>query len=445
MTTPTTPPSGKFALVKGTVGICTPELTKHGLGYIAHLPNEGVRVTVENLQRIRAGLTADIVVAVLVDGAFVTVSSGRLDLSSISQRESWERRLGRRDGESKRWGAVLDGVCAAVLRAERKVDAPAIFLRDVPDPPVLSMALAPLVLANLPTLWFGADGTAKSYAALAAVVSLHTGLRLLGTTPPKTLRTAYVNFEPFAAGEHRSRMCKLLGLPRDTSNADLPDIVYLDCYGSTLMEQAERLQRVMRDERVDFYALDSIGFASDGPLNEDETARRFWQAVGMVGRPMLATGHTAKTGEEVFGSRFWRAGARLAWHITKLDPPVTPTQTAPGLLLRFTCQKSSVEAMPAPVGMRFDFSDPVHVRIGVGSPGRQAQGGMALHERIAGLLRQRRNEPIGYAELALRLGLPDNNVRRAVAEHGDIFEVFEADDGGRAKRVRLRSGSPEGR
>lgn len=410
-------------------GIAQPELRKHGLGYVALFNSHGVRVVVESLQRVRGGLVGDVTVAIgPVNESWQILTSGRLDLASISQRESWERRLGRRDGDTKRWGAILDGVCAAVLRAERRVDAPAMLLRDAEDPPVGNMALAPLVLSNLPTIWFGADGSLKSYVALAAVLSLHTGVQLLGIEPTRQYRCAYANFEPFAAGEHKLRMQGLLG-----TKIGQPDLTYIDCYGSTLNEQVERIQRIIRDEGIEFLCLDSISFAADGPLNDDETARRFWQAVGQVGVPMLATGHTPKTGEEVFGSRFWRAGARLAWFVTKFDSDGDKVN------LRFTCQKASVQAVPKPVGVTFDFArggvdilttlDPI--------------SGEHLHDRIVTLLHRRPAGTATYAELALMLGAQENSVRRAVAEHPKHFTVLDPLDGGRSKRIAIRADSEE--
>lgn len=415
------------------VTIAQPKLEKDGLGYIASFPLEGVRVAVESLRNSRDGLTADLTVEtgpVSGDGDWVTLTSGRLAMSSISGREQWERRLARRDGDPKRWGRVLDGLCAAVLRAERRLDAPAIYLRDAQDPPATQMAIAPLVLANLTTLWFGPDGALKSYALLAAALAMHTGLPLLGAKPSRTQRVGFVNFEPFGEGEHKRRMRRLLCVDDDFPDGELPDLVYVDSYGSTLTDQVERLQRVVRDHQLEFIVLDSIGFAADGPLNEDETARRFWQCVGQIGRPMLADGHTPKAGDELFGSRFWRAGSRLAWHVTKYDGSAPNTA-----ILRFACQKVSVDASLAPVALAFDFSDD-ETKISTTSAHRA--DGDQLHQRLAAIL-HREQRPVTYAELALALGEEDNRIRRSVSEHSALFTVLDPLPGARQKRVALRA------
>ena len=294
------------------------------------------------------------------------------------------------------------------------------------------MAVAPLVLANLHTLWFGADGTLKSYAALAAGLSIHAGLPLLGVEPRLNTRVAFLNFEPFDAGEHKLRMRKLLGVGADFPVDELPDIVYVECYGSTLLDQVERLQRIIRDEQIGFLILDSIGFAASGPLNDDLTARDFWRAAGLLRRPMLATGHTPKEGDQVFGSRYWRSGARNAWHITKIDGDNR------GPILRCVNQKLSVGAESHAVNLAFDFNfaDRHGVRIRTMTSGEVTEADR-LHDRILAELRQQNGKPATYAELALRLGQPENSLRRAVHEHPDLFALLDPVEGSRSKRVGL--------
>jgi AAA domain len=405
-----------------------------GAGYAATFRDAHAVLTANGLRQGRDGLKADVRVEVgpFANGDLRPLTEGRLELASISQRETWERRLSKR-WPAADWGAVMDRFCAAVLLAEKRLDRPAILLRDAIDPPANAMAIAPLVLRNLHTLWFGADGTLKSYAALAAGLSIHAGLPLMGVQPGLDCRVALANFEPFDAGEHKSRMRKLLGVGLDFPVDELPDIVYIECYGSTLPEQVERLQRVIRDERIGFMILDSIGFAADGPLNDDETARRFWMSAGQLGRPILATGHTPKEGDQVFGSRFWRAGARGAWHITKIDGD-NPSQP----ILRFINQKLSVDAAASAVNLAFDFSDGRGVRVRlVGA--QEVDAADRLHDRVIAELRQRGGHPRTYAELSLGLGKPENAIRRTVHEHPDLFTVLEPADGGKAKRVGLRA------
>jgi hypothetical protein len=434
-------PSGFDELRKAMSGpaeIDPPEVESlgSGLGYVARFPKALARITIDGLRRGREGPKGDVRVEVgpFGDGRHRVLTEGRLELSSISQRESWERRLTKRWNGAD-WGAVLDRFTASIIQAEKRLDEPAIYLRDARNPPRGNMALASLVLANLTTLWFGADGTLKSYAALAAAMSLHTGLQLLGSPPAETMRVGYANFEPFDAGEHKVRMRRLLGFRPEMPDTDLPDLVYIDCYGSNLADQVERIQRVVRAEKLEFLVLDSIGFAADGPLNEDETARRFWQSVGQIGLPMLATGHTPKEAESVFGSRFWRAGARLAWHVAKFEPEEHRDHTA---CLRFVCQKASVEETPAPVALTFDFSDGCGVRVSAGKAPEHGDPNDKWHDRIASVLRGRRDGTCTYAELALQLGTTQENVRRAVSAKQRMF-VVHSREGSTAKRVALRA------
>jgi hypothetical protein len=422
--------------LSGPAQIGAPQLESlgAGAGYRATFRDAHAVITANGLRLGRDGLKADVRVEVgpFVGGDLRPLTEGRLELASISQRETWERRLGKR-WPGADWGAVLDRFCAAVLLSEKRLDRPSMLLRNAPDPPGSAMAIAPLVLRNLHTLWFGADGTLKSYAALAAGLSIHAQLQLLGVDPQTSCRVGLANFEPFDAGEHKARMRKLLGVDRDYPDDDLPDFVYVECYGSNLVDQVERLQRIVRDERLGFLIVDSVGFAADGPLNDDETARRFWTSAGQLGCPILATGHTPKEGDQIFGSRFWRAGARLAWHITKIDgdDPSRP-------ILRFVNQKQSVGAAEAAVNVVFDFSDGRGVRLRVVGA-QEVDAADRLHDRIAASLREVKGQAATYAELALRLGKPENALRRAVSEHEELFSVLDARPGEKAKRIGLRA------
>ena len=423
--------------LSGPVQIAPPELESlgAGVGYVVSFKDAMARLTVDGLRQGREGLRGDVRVEVgpFGEGEYRTLTEARLELPSLSQREAWERRL-RRRWPGTDWDAVLDRFCAAVLAAEKRLDRPAILLRDAVAPLATGMLLEPLLLAGLPSLWYGDGGTAKSYLGLAAGLSLHLGIPIIGRMrPARPMRVLYVDFE-FDAWEHRERMRRLLGLQSDDPTDSMPDIAYLDCRGGTIVNQMDRIRRAAREFDSEFLIVDSISFAAEGPLNDDETARLYYRVLGYIGLPSLSTAHVPKNSETdaPFGSVHWKNLSRLAWHFQ-----VCETQEASALVLKLTNKKWSTGGRVQPLGLTVDFRD-VSIDIAL-TETDQLVGSREEHwKRIQSRLRLE-NTPLTYEELALALGLEPAQVKARVNEHKDVFIVLAPAEGSRKARVALRT------
>jgi len=423
--------------VKGPARIAPPDLESlgAGVGYVAHFKDAMARVTIDGLRQGRDGLKGEVRIesGPFAGGEFHPLVEARLELASLSQREAWGRRL-RARSPGTNWDAVLDSFCSAVIQAEKRLDAPAILLRDAVRPFATGMLLDPLLLAGLPTLWYGDGGTAKSYLGLAAGLSLHLGIPLVGRlTPQQPLRVLYADFE-FDAWEHRERMRRLLRLlPGDPSDA-MPDIAYIDCRGGTIVSQMDRIRAAARHHASQFLIVDSISYAADGPLNDDETARLYYRILGYIGLPSLSTAHVPKNGEQEapFGSVHWKNLARLAWHFQ-----VCESQDSNDLVLKLTNKKWSTGGRAQPLGLTVEFRTP-------GIEIRQASGAALVGQadeqwkRIQSRLRVE-NGPMTYEEIALALGLEPAQVKARVNEHQDVFVKLSPDEGSRRARVALRT------
>lgn len=403
-----------------------------GAGYVCDFNGTMARLTIDALRQGRDGVKGDVRVEVgpFSDGSYKPLTEARMELASISQRESWERRL-RKRWPNIGWEEVLDQFCVAVMQAEKRLDRPAVWLRDAARPPATGMLLEPLLLAGLPTIWYGDGGTAKSYLALAAAVSLHLSIPVIGTmAPAQRLRVLYVDFE-FDAWEHRERMRQLLRLEPEVESSQMPDIAYLDCKGGTIVSQVDRIRSAARECQAQFLVIDSISYAADGPLNEDETARVYYRALGYLGLPSLSTAHVTKAGdpESPFGSVHWKNLSRLAWQFH-----VTSRPTVSQLTLRLTNKKVSTGRSLPIQTITVDFSGD---GVGIYEGEAHAIPAPAIWRQIKSLIGET-GRCMSYDEIGDALTLTAAQVRARVAERKEAFMVYPAEPGRRTTLVGVK-------
>jgi hypothetical protein len=418
--------------LQGPAEVSPPDLKSlgPGVGYVATFRQAMARVSIDGVRMGRDGLKGDVRVEIgpFGDGGYRTLTEGRLELPSISQRESWERRL-RKRWPSTDWDAVLDRFCAAILQAEKRLDAPAILLRNAQTPGASGMLLNPLLLSSMPTIWYGDGGTAKSYLMLAAALSVHEGVAVIGRAmPARRLKVLIADFE-FDDWEHRDRMRRLLHLQREDPSDAMPEIAYLDCKGGSIVSQVERIQAAAREFGSEYLVVDSISYAAEGPLNDDETARLYYRTLGRIGLPSLSTGHIPKNGnpDYPFGSVHWKNLSRLAWHFQVCEQERTDE-----LHLKLTCKKVSTGERILPMGlvMRFAFDA---LQIETADPDRMVSGADVDWKRIRAAI-EREGRAMTYAEICLATGLDNRTVGARISDHPDTFQRLPVDKG---EKVRI--------
>ena len=407
-----------------------------GAGYMASFRQSNTRIQITGLRQGREGFKGDVRIEVgpFSDGDFRLLNAARLELSSMSQRETWERVL-RKRWPGCNWDQTLQLFCAAIMEQEKRLDRPAVKLREVQRPVDDGWLIEPVLVGGMPTVWYGDGGTGKSLMALAAAVSLHEHFPVIGRlSPTARRRVLFCNFEPFPEWAHRERMRQLCGLPPDVDPAMLPDLDYLDCQGATIVQQIDRIISSVRQLRSEYLVVDSIGYAAEGPLNDDETARLYYRALGQIGLPSLSTAHQPKNGDQksIFGSAYWKNGARLVWHFQKADQ-----NRQSELLLMLTNEKGSTTRQLRPLGLSVSFEDNGTKIVTADPSDWFGQSSELWRQLEAVLLREIR--PMSYAELALSLGVETNAVRTAVARHPEAFFVERSEADRRVGRVALRA------
>jgi len=268
-------------------------------GYLLDLPNLGSELRVERLRRDRSELIGELTVECHLPGTRSTngiLHVADFNLSSARARTERARILAERANTTDvDWTGLLEDLCQHVIKEER-AGQPALVLRDVPAPPPDDSILIDgiRILRRLPMCLFGDGGDGKSLIALNIAVQLaDLGLRVL-----------YTDWE-FSGEDHRERLEQITG-------PDMPaGILYARC-DRPLIDEADRLRRVVAQEHVGYLIADSVAFACDGPPEAAEVAARYFRALRRIGVGSLNVAHVRQENGEhkPFGSSFWHNGFR---------------------------------------------------------------------------------------------------------------------------------------
>lgn len=308
-------------------------------GYRLEWPRVALRMQVERLRRDRQELMGELAVECDLRGKSPTsrLSVGDFNLSSVRARSERAKVLGERL-PGLDWVGLLEDLCQRVIEGER-TGRPAVALREVERVTEDEDAYVDgvRILRRHPMIVFGAGGDLKSLIALYWATELaEHGLRVL-----------YADWE-FSAEEHRDRLERITG-------PDMPDgVLYVRCE-RPMTAEADRLRRIVLDERIDYLVCDSVAFAVDGPPESAEIAAGYFRGLRRIGIGSLNIAHITKGdgGDRMpFGSAFWANGARSTWFAKRSDEAgVGPTRVA------LFNRKSNVGPLAPAVGYAVSFED----------------------------------------------------------------------------------------
>jgi hypothetical protein len=399
-----------------------------GAGYVARFNAPGVEMRLRHLKMDRGEARASLTVV----GASKTTDAtkhlyhGSFNLSGLTSRSTLAKYLKPRWEAD--WEHILEQLCLRVLSMEEEGE-PAVYLRDARAPAEGAQLLSSLALARHPVIWFGDGGSAKSYLALAAGLSIHAGLDLLGIRPGAQKKVAYLDWE-FDAWEHKMRMARLLGGKLPDEN--LPDILYVRCT-KPLARESERIAHIFADHDIGYAVVDSISWACEGPPEEASSATGFFEALRSLGVGSLCIAHVNRSGdtERPFGSAFWHNGARATWYVKKQQE-----HGASAIDIGFFNRKANSDRLEQPFGysLRFDPDQTRVARVDVKDVPELA-GHAPIKDRMVHFLRGGAKT---YREIADELGIAEDAVRQTVKRwEGRVFYKLTA---GNASRVGLTDG-----
>ncbi len=368
-------------------------------------------------------VSAEVTASSTANGSAGHLLHGRITLNSPQSKSVYGNRLRERLREpSVDVPSLLETACLLTLKAQRSGEPP-ILLREAERPEADGDLLRPgLLKARHPTMWFGDGGVGKSLLALAAGLSIHTGLPLLGgLAPTGRRRVALVDWE-MDGWDHRDRMRQLLG------DADLPDLLYVRAVGP-LRDQVDRLRRAFRDHRTEFAVFDSVGMACEGPPEEAQAALGFWDALRGLDVGALCIAHVNRGGdtERPFGSAYWHNGARATWYIKRQQEAASSS-----LNVGFYNRKHNSGSLARPVSFSLRFADDrVQVASGNIHDVPELAGGVPLKDRMLNAVL---SGPMTYEELADVLESNAESISVIARRYeGRLFRLLPGIDG--RKRV----------
>ena len=375
--------------------------------YALSLPQLGIVLETDRLRREHNELIGELCVRCKLPGVRTydgTLSIADFNLSSARARSDRAKLLADRSNlKDLDWAGYLEEMCQCVLAAER-AGQPAVDLRELerpaPDDAIRAEGLS--LPRRHPAIFFGDGGAAKSYV----------GLYLGGRMAEQGIVVALFDWE-LAGEDHRDRLERLFG-------KGMPRICYARCE-RPLVYEADRLRRIVRDERIEYAIFDSIAFACDGPPEAAEVASRYFRAARQIGVGSLHVAHITKSegGEEKpFGSVFWHNGARSTWFAKLVDASPDGQTLSLGLFNK----KSNLDRLHAPIGFEITFTDDrtYFKRSDPADTAELAQK-MTIRQQMMHLLK---DGALPLEQVAEQLEANPETIERTVRRHKAVFKIF---------------------
>lgn len=303
----------------------------------------GITFEVDRLRRQSKELIGEVSVTVGprfkgARGVNGVLTSGDLNLSSVQARSTRAKLLAERSkAEHLDWFGFVEEFVTNVIQAER-TGKPAVVLADlvVDDDDADTWIVGDVpILKSLPMVLFGSGGAAKSYLAMW----------IAGSLAQQDIPVLYADWE-FSAKDHRKRLGKLF--------QPMPKALYYVTCERPLVDEVDRLVRLVREHRCQYVVCDSMVFALNGPA-DDEHAGVYFRALRQLRVGSLNIAHTTKTDDDrekqVYGSVFFQNGARSIWFSQRAD------QSPHGeLQIGLYHRKSNVGELLKPKGFVLKFS-----------------------------------------------------------------------------------------
>lgn len=273
-----------------------------------------VQLTIERFREERGELKADVQPSSISSAGILPAE--KVNLSSARSIKTYANTLdkhGLLDADT--WFAMLTAGCELSKRRYRE-GTPSVRLAEVDFLERPRFVIYPYIEARGTTIWFGDGGVSKSMHALAACVSVATGVEMIpGGAPRLRGPVIYLDWEADqeTTAERLAAICA-------GAEIDVPkDVIYMD-RSSSLSESVREIRRAIALEGVVFAVVDSIGGAGGGDPEKAESVIRTMNAIRALEVPTLAIHHVTKEQKDKskpFGSVYAPNLARLTWRLDK--------------------------------------------------------------------------------------------------------------------------------
>jgi hypothetical protein len=336
------------------------------------------------------------------------LQTGDLNLSSVQARNTRAKILKTRAAcdSDVDWEWLIEEFSTRVLTAER-IGEPSIGMTDIPisadtDTQVWTVEGVPL-LSDLPFVLFGDAAAAKSYLALW----------LSGTLAQRGIPVLYLDWE-FSGSEHKKRLERLFSPPPS------PQVMRYHRCDKPFIRMLDWIAGEVKKWKIQYLVCDSIGFAVEGSPLDAEAATRYFTSLRRFNVGSLHLAHIAKAQDEgkdatIFGSNYFRAGARSAWYIERTtDNPDDEIRV--GLYHR---KFNGGREQRKPLGFKLAFETK---RTRIEAINLETVDELAANLPLIQRLRKTLADgPMAYKRLSEDLATPQNVLRSCIAKHKSSF------------------------
>ena len=250
------------------------------------------------------------------------------------------------------WDSVLEQISVITLEKMRQGEpVNEIWTDDKIKPP--EYKLYPILPEGEPTLLFADGGSGKSYVSLF----IATCIQLPWANNPLSFKPKYGNV--LVLDWENGGEKAVFRLARIRAGHNLPEFrIYHRRCRLPLDKEIDNIVSYVTEKEVDTVIIDSAFGACNGDLNDNATAKAFFQAVAYLPTTTLILHHTAKglkrtDDKTAYGSAYFNNAVRSRWEIVPDSEPDNPT-----LKLALFNRKSNDSMLHKPIGMEIDFVDP---------------------------------------------------------------------------------------
>jgi hypothetical protein len=300
--------------------VTAPEITRHGDEWSLVWHEHGVAFGIDHLREGGEGLHAEIIVQSIADGQDGRMHGpAKLNLLATRSQTELANALAKKDANVP-WLALVTAACARVTK-DYRTPTPTLDLSEVD----ITGGVPSLVPGFLPedetTILYGDGESAKSLTALRIAISCHFGPNLAlpwGVRPARGVNVLYLDWEttPKTVASRLDRLCRGLG-------GDRPPIAYRQML-RPLEDEVGALRFQISREKIGLVIVDSIGYACNGALVEDQTARAAMNALRQLPCTRLVVAHvsaesarSAAGSARPFGSTFFWNSMRSGWEMRR--------------------------------------------------------------------------------------------------------------------------------
>lgn len=397
----------------------------YGLGWRWVGVSRTVRITVRRLRREGGKLYGYVDVEYKAPGTARDAPADRLAgewvaLSTGRDRVSFANRLAERHKDID-WRNLIEAFCVAVEQREDQKE-PIVWVGNLPRPLDGGWLIDGLLERNQNNSIHGDGGSGKSFVALAACISVTTGLEVLpGFRPLVTGPALYCDNETDQAtlNYRTQQVARGMGVPA-------PDIAYLRM-DEAFADETERVAALVQQHGFVLIVVDSVeaamaGSTGDRAANIEGPARlnRALRRIGPI-TTLLVDHVSAEQAQQegvvrkAYGSIFKRNWVRRAWHLKAARESVDADRHL-GL---FVAKSNNGNEQAPPVGLRWVINDAEcrWAREPIEEP--ELEKALPPTDRIVAHLRRR--GPQTPAEIAEATELKGGTVRPILSRRDTLF------------------------